>query len=256
LSFFRKLYHAIYIALIFAYSMLEAAIQRPHTRAARAAWLSRLCRRLMRSMNMTVTTIGPVPTHGAVISNHLSYTDILLHSAARPCVYVAKSELRHTPVLGWCSMMAGTVYVSRGSGGSAAAAGEQMAAGFRDGLPITFFPEGTTGVGDEPVMSFRSGLLAQSIAAGAPITAAFVRYELAPIDVAAGKTVRDDVAWGAVSLPHHMANFFGLHTLHGTIEFAAQPIAFSEAALTDRKLAAAEAREAVRALSDSDNSNA
>jgi hypothetical protein len=34
----------------------------------------------------------------------------------------------------------------------------------------------------------------------------------------------------------------------GTIEYAAQPIAFSNAALTDRKLAAIEARDAVAAL--------
>jgi 1-acyl-sn-glycerol-3-phosphate acyltransferase len=249
LSFFRKLYHAVYIALIFAYSMAEVSIQRPRTRAARAAWLSRLCSRLMRSMNMSVTTIGTVPMHGAVISNHLSYTDILLHSASRPCVFVSKAELRQTPVFGWCSMMAGTVYVSRGAGGSARRAGEEMAAGFRDGLPIVFFPEGTTGVGDEPVMPFRSGLLSQTLAAGAPTTAAFVRYELPARDLARGKTLRHDVAWGPETLLQHMWKFFDLSSLTGTIEYAPQPIAFSEAALTDRKLAAVEARAAVAALS-------
>ena len=247
--FLRKLYHALYIALIYAYSMAEVALERPRTRAARAAWLSRLCSRLMRSMNMTVTTIGTVPMHGAVISKHLSYTDVLLHSASRPCVYVAKAELRKTPVFGWCSLMSGTVYVSRGAGGSAARAAEDMARDFRDGLPVVFFPEGTTGVGDEPVMSFRTGLISQTLAAGAPITAAFVRYELAPVDLAAGKTVRDDVAWGHCTLLQHLWNFLGLHTLRGTIEYAAEPIAFSEAALADRKLAAVEARAAVRALS-------
>jgi 1-acyl-sn-glycerol-3-phosphate acyltransferase len=245
----RKLYRALIIALIYAYSMAEVAIERPRTRAARAAWLSRLCRRLMRSMNMTVHTIGTVPYQGAVISNHLSYTDVLLHSASRPCVYVAKAELRKTPVFGWCSLMSGTVYVSRGAGGSAAKAAEDMARDFRDGLPVVFFPEGTTGVGDEPVMSFRTGLISQTLAAGAPITAAFIRYELAPVDLAAGKTVRNDVAWGSCTLLQHLWNFFGLHTLHGTIQYAAQPIAFSPAALADRKLAAVEAREAVRALS-------
>ncbi len=245
----RKLYHAAAIALVYAYSMAEVALERPRTRAARAAWLSRLCHRLRRSMNVTVTTVGTVPMQGAVISNHLSYTDVLLHSASRPCVYVAKAELRKTPVFGWCSLMSGTVYVSRGAGGSAAKAAEDMARDFRDGLPVVFFPEGTTGVGDEPVMSFRTGLISQTLAAGAPITAAFVRYELAPEDIAAGKTVRDDVAWGACTLLQHLWNFLGLRTLHGTIEYAAGPIVFSEAALANRKLAAVEARAAVGALS-------
>ena len=249
MSLLRKLYHAAAIALAFAYSMAEVAIQRPRTRAARAAWLSRLCGRLMRTMDMSVTTLGPVPTQGAVISNHLSYTDVLLHSASRPCVFVAKAELRQTPILGWCSMMAGTVYVSRGAGGSAARAGEEMAAGFRDGLPVVFFPEGTTGLGDEPAMPFRSGLLSQTLAAGAPITAAFVRYQLSARDLARGKTVRADVAWGPETLLQNMWKLFGLRSMTGTIEYAAQPIAFSEAALTDRKLAAIEAHAAVAALS-------
>ncbi len=248
MSLLRKLYHAVAIALVYAYSMAEVAIERPRTRAARAAWLSRLCSRLMRSMNMSVTTIGTVPMQGAVISNHLSYTDVLLHSASRPCVFVAKAELRATPVLGWCSMMSGTVYVSRGAGGSAARAGEEMAAGFRDGLPVVFFPEGTTGVGDEPAMPFRSGLISQTLAAGAPITAAFVRYELSPRDLDRGKTVRKDVAWGPETLLQNMWKLFGLRSLTGTIEYAPQPIAFSPAALTDRKLAALEARDAVAAL--------
>jgi 1-acyl-sn-glycerol-3-phosphate acyltransferase len=248
LSLLRKLYHAVAIALAFAYSMAEVAVQRPRTRAARAAWLSRLCSRLMRSMNMTVSTIGPVPMHGAVISNHLSYTDVLLHSASRPCVFVAKAELRKTPILGWCSMMSGTVYVSRGAGGSAARAGEEMAAGFRDGLPVVFFPEGTTGVGDEPTLPFRSGLLSQTLAAGAPITAAFVRYQLSARDLAHGKTVRRDVVWGPETLLQNMWKLFGTRSMTGTIEYAAQPIAFSNAALTDRKLAAIEARDAVAAL--------
>ena len=121
MSLLRKLYHAAAIALAFAYSMAEVAVQRPRTRAARAAWLSRLCSRLMRSMNMTVSTIGPVPMHGAVISNHLSYTDVLLHSASRPCVFVAKAELRKTPILGWCSMMSGTASDDQREATSAAA---------------------------------------------------------------------------------------------------------------------------------------
>ena len=95
------------------------------------------------------------------------------------------------------SMMSGTVYVARGRGGSASKAAEGMAKGFRDGLPVVFFPEGTTGVGDEIAMPFRSGLLAQAIEAEAPIVPAFITYALCAQDIAAGKTLRNDVHWGA-----------------------------------------------------------
>ena len=148
--FFRRLYRFTRVCLTFAYGMIELVIKRPHSRAARAAWLSVFCNRLLRATGVTFNTSGNVPMHGAVITNHLTYIDIIIHSAMRPCVFVSKAELRDTPVLGWVSMMAGTIYVHRGAGGSAVAAAEIMAKGFRDGLPVVFFPEGGTFVGDIP----------------------------------------------------------------------------------------------------------
>jgi 1-acyl-sn-glycerol-3-phosphate acyltransferase len=242
------MYRIFIVIGIFVYSTLEVLIQRPRTRAQRAAWLSRIGKRLLRSQRVTYTTIGPVPSHGAVISNHLTYVDIFLHAAMRPCVFVSKIELRSTPGIGWISFMAGTIYVARGAGGSAAKAAEGMAKGFRDGLPVVFFPEGTTGVGDTPAMPFRSGLLAQSIAANEPVSAAFIHYDLNPHDLARGKSTRNDVHWGSQTLWQHIWNFVDLQGFHATIRFAPEPVAFSAAALSDRKLAAEEAREAVIAL--------
>ena len=249
LTFFRQLYRAIRIALVFGYSVVELVITHPRNRADRAAWLTGLCRRLLRSINGTCSATGPVPTSGAVISNHLSYVDILVHSAIRPCVFVSKMEVRRLPLFGWISFMAGTVYVERGAGGSARRAAEGMAKGFRDGLPVTFFPEGTTGVGDVPVMPFHSGLLAQALAAEEPILPGFIRYTLSPEDTATGYTTHNDIHWGPQTLPAHLWRLCGIHGVHASIHFASEPIAFSERALTDRKLAATEAQAAMLTLS-------
>jgi 1-acyl-sn-glycerol-3-phosphate acyltransferase len=248
LSFFRRIFRILHVVFIFAYSVAEVALTRPRTRADRAAWLSRIGNRLCRSQQITWSTLGPIPMHGAVITNHLSYVDILIHAAMRPCVFVSKSELRATPVLGWISMMAGTVYVARGAGGSAAKAAEGMGKGFDDGLPVVFFPEGTTGVGDEPVMPMRSGLLSQAIALEQPITAGFIHYDLSPVDLAHGKSARNDVHWGPQTLLQHIWSFADLHGLHATFHFADAPIAFSDTAKRERKVAAVEARQAVAAL--------
>jgi len=248
LSYLRRIYRILVVALVFGYSVVEVLFKRPKTRADRAAWLSSIGNRLLRVQDITFTTIGPIPSTGAVISNHLSYVDILVHSAMRPCVFVSKIEMRSTPVLGWISMMAGTVYVARGAGGSAAKAAEGMAKGFRDGLPVVFFPEGTTGVGDEPVMPMRSGLLSQAIAAEQPVVAGFIHYELTPYDLARGKSTRNDVHWGTQTLWQHMWNFVDLHGLHVTIYFAPEPIPFTTEAVANRKIAAEEARAAVEAL--------
>ncbi len=249
MSLLRRIYRVALVVLVFAYAVVEVLIKRPRTRAERAAWLGKLGQRLCWSQQITYTTIGPVPTSGAVICNHLTYVDILVHAALRPCVFVSKIELRATPVLGWISMMAGTVYVARGAGGSAAKAAEGMAKGFRDGLPVVYFPEGTTGLGDEPVMSMRSGLLAQTLAAGQPVHPSFIHYDLGPADLAAGKTTRNSVHWGPETLWQNIWRFVGLHGLHATVRFAGRPIDFTPEAYANRKVAAEEARAAVAALS-------
>jgi 1-acyl-sn-glycerol-3-phosphate acyltransferase len=244
----HKLWRALKVVSVFAYQLAKLVLTRPHTRPERAAWLTGLCRAALRAVDVTYSTEGPVPMHGAVITNHLSYVDILVHAAIRPCVFVSAIETRKLPLLGWISMMAGTIYVVRGAGGSAEKAAEGMAKGFRDKLPVVFFPEGTTGVGDEPVMPFHSGLLAQALEAGAEVTPGFLHYDLAPIDLARGKSARDDVHWGPQLLLPHISNFLGLHALHVEMRFAPAPIAFSPQAYVDRKRAAQEARAAVLAI--------
>ena len=248
LSFFRKLFRLTLVCFDFAYEIVWVLFTRPKTRAARAAWLTRLTRRVMRTIKMTFTTIGPVPESGAVISNHLTFFDIFFHSALRPCVFISKIELRKTPLLGWISMMSGTVYVARGAGGSAAKAAEGMGQGFRDGLPVVFFPEGTTGIDSHAIMSFRSGLLAQAMMLEQPVICAYIHYEFSPLDLAAGKTPEHDFYWGPQSLPRLIWDFLGLHEIHAIVKFSANPVAFSEEAIANRKIAAEEARVAMLLL--------
>jgi 1-acyl-sn-glycerol-3-phosphate acyltransferase len=243
------LFRGAKIVWAFSYSIGELVLRRPQTRRARAEWLTRYCRRVLAAAQISWSAHGPVPEQGAVISNHLTYVDILLHGALRPCVFISAIETRKMPLIGWMSMMAGTVYVTRGAGGSAAQAAGAMAEGFKDGLPIIFFPEGKTGVGDEPVLPVRSGLLANALKAGATITPGFIRYTLNPADLAAGRTTRDDVHWGDQTLPAHLWNLLGLQPIRADITFAPGPIQFSPEALGDRKLAAKETRAALLQLS-------
>ena len=245
---FRKLFRGAKVVWAFAYSLMELLVTRPKARPARAAWLSGLCRRILRAVDVTWTVSGPIPGQGAVISNHLTYVDILLHSAMRPCVFVSAIEVRRMPVFGWMSMMAGTVYVKRGVGGSAAKAASGMAEGFRDGLPIVFFPEGGTGVGDVPLLPLHSGLLANTLEEGATVTPGFIHYDINPADAAAGKTARDDIAWGDQTLPAHLWNLLGLRPFQGNITFSPVPISFSPEAAMNRKVAALDARQGILSL--------
>ena len=247
--FLRKVVRASKVVWAFTVSLAELVVRRPSTRQARAAWLTGLARRVLNTVEVSWSALGPVPEHGAVITNHLTYIDILVQAALRPCVFVAAIETRRLPLLGWMSMMAGTVYVTRGAGGSAAKAAGGIAEGLRDGLPIVFFPEGHTSVGDEPLLPLHSGLLATALAAGATVTPGYVSYRLSPEDLAAGRTTREDVHWGKQTLPAHLWNVMGLRPFAAQIRFSPEPIHFTPAAIVNRKQAAAEARTALLALS-------
>lgn len=221
----------------------ELLLKRPETREARAEWLHRFCATALHGLGVELTVEGRFPARGALISNHLSYIDIVVYAAMSPCVFCSKAEIEHWPVVGWLATMAGTVFVDRGKGGSAAKAGVGMKAAAEAGLPVVFFPEGTTTNGRE-MLAFHSGLLAQAMEIGEPVTAAYLRYAL-DRDNGPGVSVEDDVCyWGDRSMWPHVFKFLGLRGAHATVKVADGPIRFSADKL-HRKVAAVEAREAV-----------
>jgi len=199
-------------------------------------------------MDIKVLYQGACPERGAVISNHTGYLDIVVFAALHRCVFVAKSEIRGWPFLGWMTTMAGTVFVDRGRGGSATRAAGGMQAAAEAGIPVVFFPEGTTSNGAS-VLKFHSGLLAQAVEAAQPITAAYLRYRLT-LQNGPEITVENDVSyWGDTTLLKHIFRLLGLRGIEVEARFADSPISFSEG--TDqRKLLAAEARAAVMELGE------
>jgi 1-acyl-sn-glycerol-3-phosphate acyltransferase len=153
-----------------------------------------------------------------VVSNHLSYLDILLYGAVRPFVMVAKSEVRGWPLLGWLIARAGTVFVTRG-GGPATYPGVNaaMAEAYRSGLPVLFFPEGTTTDG-AGVLPFRRGLFHSVLNEGVSLRVAALRYSL--VKDSGGATVADDVCWwGDALLAPHLFRLLGLRGVRAEIRF-------------------------------------
>lgn len=222
----------------------ELLVRRPATREARADWLHRFAARAIRALKVEIDVVGSFPERGAVISNHLSYLDIVVFASLHPCVFVSKAELEEVPVLGWMTTMAGTVYVARGHGGSAVKARSGMQAAADAGLPVVFFPEGTTTNGSA-MLRFHSGLLAQAMESAMPIMAAYLRYSIGEGNDA---TVADDVCyWGDAKMLPHIFKLLGLRGLRVEVRFAEGPIRFSSD-LMHRKLAAIEARAVVAAL--------
>ena len=239
----RSIFGFAKVVAYFAWFGLVLLWRRPKERPGRARWLHEFCSAMLRGMGVALSVEGPFPARGTVISNHQTYLDIICFSAIHPCVFCSKAEIRKWPVVGWMTTMAGTVYVERGRGGSAVKASAGMKSAAEAGLPVVFFPEGTTSNG-EHVLPFHSGLLAQALEADEPVTAAYVSYSFdvpQPPDV----TLQDDVAyWGDIPLAKHIFRFVRLRGVRATVRFADGPVVFSADEI-HRKKAAAEARDAV-----------
>jgi 1-acyl-sn-glycerol-3-phosphate acyltransferase len=240
----RSLVRTVQAVAYFGWFGVELAVGNPKTRKERAFYLNRFCARMMRAFHIRFTVEGEFPKSGVVISNHTGYVDILLYAALSPLVYCAKAEMEHWFFIGWLTRMVGTVFVDRGAGGAAQKAAGGMEGAEAEGVPVVFFPEGTTSNGTV-VLPFRTGLLAVSLQARQPMTPAFLRYTIEQ-DNGPDITVEKDVAfWGeGANMWTHIWKFLGLKGIHAFVKIADAPIQFSRPDV-DRKVAAVEARAAV-----------
>src|ERR1700742_5045147 len=89
------------------------SLRRNHHRAESAAWLQETCLRGLRSIDVRLSVDGQLPESGLIVSNHLSYLDILSYSAALPCVFISKAEVEQWPIFGRFTRWSGSVFVRR-----------------------------------------------------------------------------------------------------------------------------------------------
>jgi len=126
----------------------------------RSPWPPRFLGAAARIIGARVATTGtPVAPHSLLISNHVTWLDILILSGATGCAFVSKDEVRTTPVMGWLADQNRTLYIRRAERSGALDQATAIAAALGDPQPLALFPEGTTGNGDT-LLPFRSALLA------------------------------------------------------------------------------------------------
>ena len=95
--------------------------------------------------------------HTLLVSNHVSWLDILVLGGSTGCAFVSKAELGH-PLIHWLADQNATVYVRRSHRKGATAQAVAIARALERDKPVVLFPEGTTGPGTH-LLPFRSTLL-------------------------------------------------------------------------------------------------
>ena len=217
------------------FGCLCLARRRVPNRLERARWLHRWCRWGLKVMGVELTRVGTLPTCGLVVSNHLSYLDILIFSAAAPAVFVAKVEVRSWPLFGWMALLGGSVFIDRARCRrlpAVIAEGEEV---LRQGALLVLFPEATTTDG-RVVLPFRPALFEASIRSKSPVASASIAYS------SAGNAT-NEICWhGDMDFAPHFASTLSKTDIEAHLTFSGAQC------FTDRKIAALATRAKVLEL--------
>ncbi|WP_338491670.1 lysophospholipid acyltransferase family protein [Streptomyces sp. SJL17-4] len=117
-----------------------------------------------------------------VVANHVSWLDIPLIAAVLPGRAVAKSEVRHWPVLGTLAALGGTLFIDRDGIMTLPGTVRTMAGVLGGGGRVVVFPEGSTWCGRERGR-FRPAAFQAALDAGCAVQP--VRIDYRPTDAAA-----------------------------------------------------------------------
>jgi 1-acyl-sn-glycerol-3-phosphate acyltransferase len=125
---------------------------------------------------LTATTESDVPA-GLVACNHISWIDIFVIQAHWPCIFIAKSEIRAWPLVGWLVTGSGTIFIERGNRRAIPGVIERAQRYFSEGERVAFFPEGTTS-GGTGVLPFHASLFSMiETAPQTSLTLMAIRYK-------------------------------------------------------------------------------
>jgi len=215
-------------------------VRGPLSLERRALWLQDACRLVLASLGVYSTIRGEPPNRGIVVSNHLSYLDVAILSAAMPCFFVAKAEIRAWPFFGRAARSGGTLFIDRSSLASAEKVAALMSARLDLSVPVLFFPEGTSTDGSS-VLRFHGRLFEPAVRKGSLVTAAALRYVQAD-----GAPERDLCWYGDEAFLSH------LWKVLGTAGFTAE-VRFGESHVyQDRRVAAEATRSEIVTLRSAD----
>jgi 1-acyl-sn-glycerol-3-phosphate acyltransferase len=131
--------------------------------------------------------------HFLIAANHQSYLDVVVLGSIFPTLFVAKSDVKNWPIIGWLVTLAGTLYVDRKAFRGTINAVRTMEQILSQGTSIQIFPEGTSTNGDL-VLPFKPSLFSAAIPSHTKILPVTIRY-LATNNAPIESATKDYVRW-------------------------------------------------------------
>lgn len=192
---------------------------------------------LIFGMRITVKGEPPRPPF-FLVSNHLSYIDIIAYAALLDCVFVAKHDIDSWPGMGLLARNFGTIFINREKLQDIPRVISLINIALDDEMGVILFPEGTSTMGDT-VRRFSAALLEPAARAGYPVSYASITYRTPPTEPPAHMAV---CWWGDATFTPHLIELLKVKRFEAEITFGAHAIAAD-----DRRVLAAGLWEAVSA---------
>jgi 1-acyl-sn-glycerol-3-phosphate acyltransferase len=194
------LFRAVRVALHICNGLIQAVAYPWFPLKVRRLILQNWSADLLHIFNVRIDIAGDDPLHklhhGLIVTNHISWLDVFVLNAVVPMRFVAKSEVRRWPVIGWLCARAQTLFIERGKARSAARINVQLVQLLQRGECLAVFPEGTTTDGSS-VAHFHSSLLQPAIDATALTHPVAIRYLDADGTHSTAAAYIDDLSFGA-----------------------------------------------------------
>lgn len=161
-------------AVLLLFTLPLLTIPLPGNRALRRSF----CRLLLRSLGVRITVAGdPVRNLPGmlVVSNHMSWSDVLLIGAVLPGTFVARADLVDWPFIGWAARLMEVITIDRARLRELPGVVATVTQRLRAGRTVVAFPEGTTYCGPDRGR-FHPAVFQAAVDAGRPVQPLRLQY--------------------------------------------------------------------------------
>ncbi|MCX7627328.1 MAG: 1-acyl-sn-glycerol-3-phosphate acyltransferase [Methylophilaceae bacterium] len=174
-----RLWRLARLGLHFGYGVVAACVLPWLGQRQRRSLVQSWSAHILHILNVRLQVEGMLPTAShppaLFVANHISWLDIWAINAVHPMRFVAKSEVRAWPIIGWLSEKVGVIFIERGRRHDTARVSGVGAEALRQGHSVCVFAEGTTSDGTH-LYPFKSSLLQSAVDAGALVWPIALQY--------------------------------------------------------------------------------
>lgn len=196
--------------------LLPAQVLAITTGSRVAGWIPVLWHRIIcRAIGVRITRKGSLERSRPLlmVSNHVSWSDILVFGSLAPVTFIAKQEVARIPGANLLARLQRTVFVERERRHHSGHQAQQISERLLKGDAVLLFAEGTTGTGNR-VLDFKSALFGsaqfavrQTYGKDAHIQPVAIRYS-ALHGIPLGRKERARASWtGDETLGPHLSAF-------------------------------------------------